>query len=218
LATPTSGRRKSSSVKPIALNMARAPARSNTSMAGSGHACYPAVLAGPRSARVGRADADLQHRAHSSRSQPPNHRPGAAGSGDPPPAARLPCSFAALAVVVGRVVFIRHVRRSGCVTLLGVRYRVGKRWAGHYIVATLYTRTMTVKFRHPRACALSILFQTGSCWNRGPNGDDDRRIHSSPTSRIALAQDAADSNGENNSRSASYDPRSAVRMDSWSAI
>jgi len=53
-----------------------------------------------------------------------------------------------LPVAVGRVVFIRHVRRSGCVTLLGVRYRIGKRWAGHYIVATLYTRTMTVKFHH----------------------------------------------------------------------
>jgi len=64
----------------------------------------------------------------------------------------LPHNFRAhlqpLPVAVGRVVFIRRVRQSGCVTLLGLRYRLGKRWAGHYIVATLYTRTMTVKFHH----------------------------------------------------------------------
>lgn len=64
----------------------------------------------------------------------------------------LPHDFQAhlqlLPVAVGRVVFIRRVRRSGAVTVLGVRYRLGKRWAGHYIVATLYTRTMTVKFHH----------------------------------------------------------------------
>jgi putative transposase len=64
----------------------------------------------------------------------------------------LPHSFKAhlqpLPVAVGRVVCIRRVRRSGRVTVLGVKYRLGQRWAGHYVVATLYTRTMTVKFHH----------------------------------------------------------------------
>jgi len=65
---------------------------------------------------------------------------------------KLPHNFAAhqqpLPVAIGRVVFIRRVRRSGRITILGVKYRVGKRWANHYVVATLYTRTMTVKIRH----------------------------------------------------------------------
>jgi len=65
---------------------------------------------------------------------------------------KLPHNFAAhqqpLPVSIGQVVFIRRVRPSGRITLLGVKYRVGKGWAHHYVVATLYTRTMTVKIRH----------------------------------------------------------------------
>jgi putative transposase len=64
----------------------------------------------------------------------------------------LPHNFTAhrqpLPVATGRVVFIRHVRPSGRITVLGLKYTVGKRWAGHYVVATLYTRTMTLKIHH----------------------------------------------------------------------
>lgn len=67
---------------------------------------------------------------------------------------KLPYNFQAhlhpLPVAIGRVIFIRRVRPSGRITLLGVKYRVGKRWAQHYVVATLYTRTMTVKIHHQR--------------------------------------------------------------------
>lgn len=66
----------------------------------------------------------------------------------------LPHNFRAhlqpLPVSVGRVIFVRRVRPSGRITLLGVKYRVGKRWAHHYVIATLYTRTMTVKIHHQR--------------------------------------------------------------------
>lgn len=67
---------------------------------------------------------------------------------------KLPHNFQAqlhpLLVAIGRVVFIRRVRPSGCITLLGVNYKAGKRWAQHYVVATLYTRTMTVKIHYQR--------------------------------------------------------------------
>ena len=62
---------------------------------------------------------------------------------------QLPHNFRAhgqpLPISSGRVVFVRRVRASGRITLLGVKHQVGKRWAHHYVVATLYTRTMTVK-------------------------------------------------------------------------
>jgi homeodomain-containing protein len=65
---------------------------------------------------------------------------------------KLPHDFHAhrcpLPVAIGRVIFIRRVRPSGRITLLGVKYRVGKRWSHHYVVATLYTRTMPIKIRH----------------------------------------------------------------------
>jgi putative transposase len=67
---------------------------------------------------------------------------------------RLPYNFArhqqALPVSVGRVSFIRRVRRSGQITVLGVKVRVGKRLAQHYVRVTLYTRTMTLKVYHQR--------------------------------------------------------------------
>ncbi len=50
-----------------------------------------------------------------------------------------------LPVAIGRVVFIRRVRPSGRITILGVKFKVGKRLAHHYILARLYTRTMTLK-------------------------------------------------------------------------
>jgi transposase-like protein len=65
---------------------------------------------------------------------------------------KLPHNFGAhrqpLPVAIGRVVFIRRVRPSGRITVLGIKYKLPKRWAGHYVVATLYTRTMTIKIRH----------------------------------------------------------------------
>ncbi len=61
----------------------------------------------------------------------------------------LPYDFNAhrqpLPVAIGRVVFIRRVRPSGRITILGIKFNVGKRLAHHYILARLYTRTMTLK-------------------------------------------------------------------------
>jgi hypothetical protein len=50
-----------------------------------------------------------------------------------------------LPVAIGRVVFIRRVRPSGRITILGIKFKVGKRLAHHYVLARLYTRTMTLK-------------------------------------------------------------------------
>lgn len=53
-----------------------------------------------------------------------------------------------LPVAIGRVVFIRRVRPSGRITVLGLKFRVGKRFAHQYVAAKLYTRTMTLKVHH----------------------------------------------------------------------
>lgn len=50
-----------------------------------------------------------------------------------------------LPVAIGAVLFIRRVRPTGRITLLGVKFRVGKHLAGQYVAAKLYTRTMTLK-------------------------------------------------------------------------
>lgn len=50
-----------------------------------------------------------------------------------------------LPVAIGRVTFLRRVRASGRITVLGVKFKVGKRLAHQYISATLYTRTMILK-------------------------------------------------------------------------
>jgi hypothetical protein len=50
-----------------------------------------------------------------------------------------------LPVAIGRVTFLRRVRPSGRITVLGVKFKVGKRLAHQYISATLYTRTMILK-------------------------------------------------------------------------
>lgn len=50
-----------------------------------------------------------------------------------------------LPVAIGRVVFMRRVRPSGRITILGVKFHIGKRLAQHYVLARLYTRTMTLK-------------------------------------------------------------------------
>jgi putative transposase len=62
---------------------------------------------------------------------------------------RLPANFNEhlhpLPIATGKVTFIRQVRTSGRITVLGVKVRVGKRRKGHYVRAVLYTRTRTLK-------------------------------------------------------------------------
>ena len=62
---------------------------------------------------------------------------------------RLPANFKRhlqpLPIAVGKVTFIRKVRRSGRITILGVKVRVGKRWQGRYVCAVLYTRNAMLK-------------------------------------------------------------------------
>lgn len=50
-----------------------------------------------------------------------------------------------LPVTIGCVVFLRRVRPSGCITILGVQFRLGTRFAHQYVTARLYTRTMLLK-------------------------------------------------------------------------
>jgi len=50
-----------------------------------------------------------------------------------------------LPVAIGRVTFIRRVRPSGRITILGVKFKVRKRLAHQYVSAILYTRTMLIK-------------------------------------------------------------------------
>jgi hypothetical protein len=50
-----------------------------------------------------------------------------------------------LPVSIGRVIFIRRVRQSGRITILGVKFKVGKRLAHQYVASILYTRTMMLK-------------------------------------------------------------------------
>ena len=52
-----------------------------------------------------------------------------------------------LPVAVGHVTFTRRVRASGRITILGVRFKVGKRLAHQYVSAILYTRSMILKIR-----------------------------------------------------------------------
>lgn len=65
---------------------------------------------------------------------------------------RLPANFKRhlqpLPIAVGKVSFIRKVRRSGRITVLGVKVRVGKRWQGRYVCAVLYTRTAMLQIYH----------------------------------------------------------------------
>jgi transposase-like protein len=50
-----------------------------------------------------------------------------------------------LPVAIGRVTCLRRVRASGRITILGVKFKVGKRLAHQYVSAILYTRTMLIK-------------------------------------------------------------------------
>lgn len=50
-----------------------------------------------------------------------------------------------LPIAIDRVTFLRRVRASGRITVLGVKFKVGKRLAHQYVSATLFTRTMILK-------------------------------------------------------------------------
>jgi hypothetical protein len=60
----------------------------------------------------------------------------------------LPADFRAhvspLPIAVGKVTFIRRVRRSGRMTILGEKVHASKRLRGQYVRATLYTRSQTL--------------------------------------------------------------------------
>lgn len=64
----------------------------------------------------------------------------------------LPANFThhlrPMPIAVGKVSFIRKVRRSGRITILAVKVYVGKRWCGRYVWASLYTRTAQLKIYH----------------------------------------------------------------------
>lgn len=62
--------------------------------------------------------------------------------------ARFKCHQQPMPVAIGKVTFIRKVRVSGRITILGIKVKVGKRWHGHYVRASLYTRTQTLKVYH----------------------------------------------------------------------
>jgi len=56
-----------------------------------------------------------------------------------------------LPVAIGRVTFLRRIRPSGRITILGVKFQVGKRLAHQYVSAILFTRTMRLKiYSHGR--------------------------------------------------------------------
>jgi transposase InsO family protein len=69
---------------------------------------------------------------------------------------RLPSHFDAhrqpMPIATGKITFIRKVRLSGRITVLATKVKVGKRWRGRYVRATLYTRTEKLKIYH--ACKL----------------------------------------------------------------
>ena len=48
-------------------------------------------------------------------------------------------------MAIDRVTFFRRVRPSGRITILGVKFKVGKCLAHQYISVILYTRTMLLK-------------------------------------------------------------------------
>ena len=64
------------------------------------------------------------------------------------PLRQLPNNFALpkkLPLAAGRVSFIRRVRRSGRITILNEKFFVGRRLRGHYVWATIFTKTQTLK-------------------------------------------------------------------------
>jgi len=75
---------------------------------------------------------------------------------------RLPANFKRhlqpLPIAVGKVIFIRKVRRSGRITILGVKVHVGKRWRGRYVCATLLTRNAMLRVYHARQWIKDVVY------------------------------------------------------------
>jgi len=65
---------------------------------------------------------------------------------------KLPANFAVdprtLVIAAGKVTFIRLVSAQGHITLLGVRFKLGKRFKFQYVKATLNTQKQTMKVYH----------------------------------------------------------------------
>jgi putative transposase len=77
-------------------------------------------------------------------------------------ARRLPANFQAhlhpMPVAIGRVIFIRKVRRSGRITILGVKIRAGQRLRGRYVQANLYTRNAKLNIHHGNKLVKTVDF------------------------------------------------------------
>jgi hypothetical protein len=63
-------------------------------------------------------------------------------------AAALP---AQLPITIGRVHFIRQVKPDGTIALLNETWRVGKRWAGKYVWATITTHRQKLEIWYRRS-------------------------------------------------------------------
>lgn len=65
---------------------------------------------------------------------------------------KLPADFqlpeGRLPTCAGKVTCIRWVRPSGRITILGEKWRVGKRWKHRYVTATIYTKSQELKVYH----------------------------------------------------------------------
>lgn len=55
-----------------------------------------------------------------------------------------------LPLCAGKVTFIRFVRQSGRITILGEKWYIGKRWKHQYVTATIYTKAQELKVYHNR--------------------------------------------------------------------
>jgi len=74
----------------------------------------------------------------------------------------LPANFQAhrqpMPVAIGKITFIRKVRLSGQITILGIKVLAGKRLRGRYVQATLYTRNAKLKVYHGNKLIKTIDF------------------------------------------------------------
>lgn len=64
---------------------------------------------------------------------------------------KLPADFnvpAKLPIAVGKVTFIRLVSMGGHISILGQRFKIGKRLKFCYVVATIYTKRKSLKVYH----------------------------------------------------------------------
>lgn len=90
-------------------------------------------------------DGHLFPRTHLSQSEFSNHRSDSKTHVATHIASQLWSTSGTLACRHWRITFLRRVRPSGRITILGVKFKVGKRLAHQYVSAILYTRTMLIK-------------------------------------------------------------------------